>query len=336
MFQPVISSNKDFRGANMKRRGILFLILSAAFLWPVFGGAFKTYRIRKIGKSPNFIALDHSRRKIYVTSWGTSEFLAVDLNQKIVTQSVNVGAAPLGFAIADHDKTALVACKDAGTIAFVDLQTFRVTDELRVGGSPNFVAVSPMGYRAYATNYGRTREGQVHIIDVRERSVLATIKVGAAPFGVVISPTTEMVYVLVGGNNEVWVIDPDRQTVVQKIAVGEAPDGIAITPDGKRIFVANSQSNDLSVIDTQLMRVLITIPIGKKPFGVAVSPDGKRVFVVNSGSRNVSIVPADLSSLDFDTFEVERNPTDIKVGQDNRTVYVVNEMSNSIVVTEIP
>ncbi len=320
----------------MKRRGTVLLIVLAGLFMPAFGGVFKTYRIKKIGKSPNFIAVDQGRGKLYATSWGTGELLAVSLSQKIVTHSVNVGERPLGFAIAEEGKTALVACKDSGTVAVVDLEDFRVVDEIRVGGAPNFVAMSPMGYRAYATNYGRTREGQLHIIDVRARALTATLKIGSSPFGIAVSPTTEMVFVLVSGNNEVWAIDPERESVVQKIAVGEAPDGIAITPDGKRIFVANSGTNDLSVIDTAMMRVLVTIPIGKKPFGVAVSPDGKKVFVVNSGSRTVSVLPADLSSLDFQTFSVDKGPTDIKAGQDNKTVYVVNELANSIVVAEIP
>jgi DNA-binding beta-propeller fold protein YncE len=82
--------------------------------------------------------------------------------------------------------------------------------------------------------------------------------------------------------------------------------------------------------------VLVTIPIGKMPFGVAVSPDGKWVCVVNSGSRNVSVLQADLSDLEAQTFRVEKNATDIKIGPDNRTVFVVNELSNSIVVAEIP
>jgi DNA-binding beta-propeller fold protein YncE len=83
------------------------------------------------------------------------------------------------------------------------------------------------------------------------------------------------------------------------------------------------------------MKVLITVPIGKAPFGVAVSNDGKRVFVANNTSRTVSFLPTDLSSLETETFEVDRGPTDIKVAPDNRTVYVVNELSNSIVVAEL-
>ena len=317
------------------RRGIPFLIF-LVLLSPVFSQTKQTYKINKVGKSPNFIALSPDGKRLYATSFGTDELIGIDLSEGVVDQNIRVGSSPLGFALVEQGKIALVACKDAGVVTMVDLVNSRVIGDIYVGGYPNSVTVSPRGYRAFVTDYGRSREGQLHIIDIRDRRATATMKLGAAPFTAVVSPISELVYVIMGGDNEIWVVDPDRLTVVQKIAVGEAPDGIAITPDGKRVFVANSRSNDLSVIDTQMNRSLVTIPVGKMPFGVAVSPDGKRVFVVNSASRNVSVLPADLSSLDSKTFKVDKGPTNIIVGTDNRTVYVVNELSNNIVVTDVP
>ena len=317
-------------------RGILFILVLILCLLPAFSDSIKTIRIKKIGTSPNFIALSPDGTKLYATSYGTDELLRISLDKKAITGSILVGSAPLGLAIADEGKTALVACKDSSTIAVVDLVNFKTVADIKVGGLPNFVAMSPRGYRAYVTNYGRTKEGLLHIVDVRERSVVSTIKMGISPFALAVSPTTEMVYVVMGGENEVWVVDPEQQKVVDKIAVGEAPDGIAITPDGKRVFVANGGSNDLSVIDTELKRVQVTVPVGKNPFTVAVSPDGKRIFVISATSRNVSVLPTDLSSLDPVTFDVDRGPTDIKIAPDNRTIYVINELSNSLLIADIP
>jgi YVTN family beta-propeller protein len=306
------------------------------FLLPVFSRTEPTYRIKKVGKSPNFIALSPDGKHLYATSFGTDEFLSIDLAEKIVDRRIKVGSAPLGFDLANQGKTALVACKEDGTVAIVDLESFHLVGDINVGGLPNSVTVSPRGYRAYVTDYGRSREGRLHILDIRDSSVTATMEMGAAPFTAVVAPDTEYVYVIMGGGDEVWVVDPENETVLEKIKVGKAPDGIAVSPDGKRVYVANSQSNDLTVIDARNMRVQLTIPVGKMPFGVAVSPDGRRVFVVNSGSRSVSVIPADLSSLEVKSFSVEKGPTDIVVGPDNRTVYVVNELSDSIVVTDIP
>lgn len=317
------------------RRGILILIL-LIFLSPVFSQTKQTFKIKKVGKSPNFIALSPDGDRIYATSFGTNELIRVNLSEREVDRNLVVGASPLGFALAEQGRIALVACKDAGVVTVVDLENWLVTGDINVGGYPNSVTVSPRGYQAYVTDYGRSSEGRLHILDIRDRRITATMKMGAAPFTAVVSPVTELVYVVMGGDNEVWVVDPEQLTVVKKIVVGEAPDGIAITPDGSRVFVANSRSNDLSVIDARMNRVLVTIPVGKMPFGVAVSPDGKRVFVVNSASRNVSVLPTDLSSLQARTFKVDKGPTNIIADPDNRTMYVVNELSNTIVVTDVP
>ncbi len=318
----------------MERRcfPVIYLFI---MLLPVCGYAEQAYRIKNVGKSPNFIALNANGNRMYATSFGTNEFIGINLIEKSVDQSVRVGSSPLGFDLVEQDKIALVACKDDGTVAVVDLETFRVVGDINVDGYPNSVTVSPRGYRAYVTDYGRSRTGRLHVLDVRERRVTATIEMGTAPFTSVVSPITEYVFVVIGGNDEVWVVDPEREAVIEKIKVGKAPDGIAMSPDGKRVFVANSQSNDLSIIDTMNMRVLVTIPVGKSPFGVDVSPDGERIFVVNNGSRSVSVIPSNLSSLEIASFKVDKGPTSVVVGADNRTVYVVNELSNSIVITDV-
>lgn len=319
----------------MKGRRYIPVTCILLMLLPVFSYSKQIRKIKKVGKSPNFIAISDDEKRMYATSFGTDELIGLDLDKGVVDQRIKVGSSPLGFALIEKGKFALVACKDNGIVTVVDLVSSRVIGDINTGGYPNSVTVSPRGYRAYVTDYGRSREGRLHILDIRDRRISATMEVGAAPFRSVVSPFNEYVYVIMGGDNEVWVIDPDRQAVLGKISVGKAPDGIAMAPDGKHVYVANSQSNDLSIIDTENMRVQITIPVGKMPFGVAVSPDGKRIFVVNSGARNVSMIPSDLSSLEIATFKVDKGPTDIIVGKDNRTVYVVNELSNSIVVIDV-
>jgi YVTN family beta-propeller protein len=303
---------------------------------PVLGEESAPIKIRRVGKVPNFIALSPDGAKIYATSYATDELIVVDLKQKVVAQRISIGSAPLGLAIAEGGKTALVACRDAGTVTMIDLATFRVIADVKTGNKPNTIAIDPRGYRAYVVDSGRSQNGALHILDLRERNVVASIKLGVSPFGLAVSPASELVFVLMGGSNEVWVVDPNKQRVINKIPVGDGPDGIAITPDGKRVFVANSRTNDLSVIDAQLMRVLITVPIGKMPFGIAVSPDGKRVFVVNTGSHTVSILSADLSDLNNQLVSVEKGSTDIEVASDNRTLYVISEETNALSVIDAP
>ena len=109
------------------------------------------------------------------TSFGTNELIGINLSSREVDQKVRVGNAPLGFALAEEGKIALVACMEEGIVSVVDLENSHVVNAINVGGSPNSVTISPRGYRAYVTDYGHTREGSLHIIDVRERRMIATI-----------------------------------------------------------------------------------------------------------------------------------------------------------------
>jgi YVTN family beta-propeller protein len=311
------------------RYGIPFLLMALA-LAPVFGAS--PVRINKVGKAPNFFALSQDGSKAYVTSYADGRFLEVDLQRRVVSRSIILGGSPLGLAIADGGKLALIACRDAGVTTVVDIDGFKIIADIKTGTRPNSVAVDPRGYFAYVVDSGRTDTGMLHILDIREQSVTGTVRLGSSPFGIAVSPFSEQVFVLMGGINEVWVIDPANQNVVGKIPVGDGPDGIAVTPDGKRVFVANSRTGDLTVIDAETLRVQITIPVGKMPFGVAVSPDGKQVFVVNTGSRTLTALPADFSNLSGQIFPIDKGSTDVKVSPDGRTVYVLSESGNSILI----
>lgn len=297
-------------------------------LAPAFGAA--PVRINKVGKAPNFLILSRDGSKAYVTSYSDGRFLEVDLQRKAVSRSVLVGGSPLGFALSYGENLAIIACRDSRLTTIVDLETFKIVADINTGTNPNSVAVDPRGYFAYVVDSGRTNAGVLHIIDLREQSVTGTVRLGATPFGIAVSPVSEQIFVLMGGTDEVWVIDPGKQEVVGKISVGEGPDGIAITPDGKRVFVANSRTGDMTVIDAETMQTQITIPVGKMPFGVTVSPDGKHVLVVNAGSRSLTMLPTDLGSLSGESYAIDKGSTDVKVSPDGKTAYVLSESGNSI------
>ena len=140
----------------------------------------KTHRIKKVGEYPNFLALSLDGKTAYVTSYGSGELVAVDLIAREVSARVTVGGAPLGIAVTAD--TAYVACKDSGTVAVIDLQQFRVKGSIKVGASPNSVAVGSRGYRLFVTDFGRTKQGQVHVIDIREGSVIRSHPGGHFPY----------------------------------------------------------------------------------------------------------------------------------------------------------
>ena len=61
---------------------------------------------------------------------------------------------------------------------------------------------------------------EISTTNAQKYSVIATIPVGGAPFGVAINPTNGLVYVSIWNQNAVSVIDPKTNKVVATIPVG--------------------------------------------------------------------------------------------------------------------
>src|SRR5262249_51127601 len=100
---------------------------------------------------------------------------------------------------------------------------------------------------AYVTNNG---SATVSVIDTVTNTVVATIPVGLAPNGVVLTPDGKFAYVANWSSNTVSVIDTTTKTVVgSPIPIVSAPQGIGITPDGKSVYVT-AEPNAVVVIDT--------------------------------------------------------------------------------------
>ncbi|MFI1168871.1 serine/threonine-protein kinase [Streptomyces sp. NPDC020801] len=209
---------------------------------------------------------------------------------------------------------------------------------IRVGDSPQGMAVSPDGRRAYVANFASR---SVSVIDVAtNRTVGGPVPVGDTPEGVAVSPDGRRVYVTNSSAGSVSVIDATRnRTVGSPIRVGDTPEGVAVSPDGRRVYVTNGSSSSVSVIDTATNRAVgRPIPVGRFPQGVAVSPDGRRVYVTSLGSASA---PASVSVIDSATdrtvgspIRVGSTPEGVAVSPDGRRVYVTSLGSDSVSVID--
>src|SRR5229473_2967650 len=140
---------------------------------------------------------------------------------------------------------------------------------------------------AYIVNTG---SNSVSVIDTTSNTVVATVRVGALPFGVAITPDGTRAYVTNATDNTLSVIDTASNTVVATVGVGAGPTAVAITPDGTRVYVTTGDA--VSVIDATSNTVVATVGVSEdyqnSPIGVAITPDGTRAYFTNSGVASVS------------------------------------------------
>jgi YVTN family beta-propeller protein len=179
----------------------------------------------------------------------------------------------------------------------------------------NIVGAAPFAY--VPNSYDNTTT----IFDTETNTVVSTVPVGHAPFGVGVSCTNA--YVTNELDNTVTVIDTSTNVPIAIVPVGTDPLGVAVTPDGKKVYVANDLDNTTSVIDTETNKVVSTMAVGGLPVGVAVSPDGTKAYVTNAASGTVSVIDTAIDKVTY-TYTVGDWPIGVVVSPDGTNVYVSN------------
>ena len=208
----------------------------------------------------------------------------INLETGVVGPGISVGAAPLWVAFAPAGNTAFVANHFGHTVGVIDLRNNSQVAEIPVVGDPLTVVVSPTGTRVYATNNGNS----VFVIDPATRTVVKTIAVSAAPYGMAFHPTEPILYVGGRDGQAVSVIDTRTNAVTGAIEVGGRPHGLVVSPDGSELYVANEHGSlDVFSLTTNLRTH--RLPIGPA-HGLAMTPDGEQLYVTMSDAGTVAVV----------------------------------------------
>ena len=214
----------------------------------------------KVGSQPEMIAVNTSAittptgviakgARLYVANYGSGTVSVIDVSNPLAPKlvdtntatpttvdAIKVGTNPRGIAFAQtaNGPRLYVVNRGSGNVSVIDAVTNKVidanpatattVDAIKVGSTPQQIAISPDGKSAYVTNYG---SNTVSIIDTVTNKVVDA------------NPAT---------------------TAVDAIAVRSNPDGVAVSADGSLVYVANGDDR-ISVIDTKTKTVVNTLRI---------------------------------------------------------------------------
>src|SRR5262249_38108973 len=116
-----------------------------------------------VGHLPLNVALDHAGTTAYVSSWGGTTVVPVDVaSVPTPWEPIKVGSHPSALALNPLSDELYVADTDSDTITVIDtaqkkvVRTFsdRPFNGASIGASPNGLAVSPDGRTLYVANAG--------------------------------------------------------------------------------------------------------------------------------------------------------------------------------------
>jgi YVTN family beta-propeller protein len=134
----------------------------------------------------------------------------------------------------------------------------------------------------------------VRVVSIDRPAVVATIRVGAEPEGVTVSPDGRTAYVANQSSHILSVVDTASWRM-RSVRLRNTPRFVATSRDGRIVFVSMYE-NDMSgsgvaVLDAASHKIVRYLATGVQPFTLAVGPDG-RLWVPIHSRRRVEIYTA--------------------------------------------
>jgi DNA-binding beta-propeller fold protein YncE len=197
----------------------------------------------------------------------------IDLGTFETVGEIDIGAgSPRGIGVTADGKWLVVAVRDKGDLAVVDLQTRTVAKRIPIGKNPEFVRVR--GEQAFVSFEPASTGGPPPKPGSKEAAELKKKAAKEEPA-------------------RVAIIDLKAGKKTSEITGGMETEGIEFSADGKKIIVTNEEDNNLTVHDIasgKLLKTIDTKPYGIRPRGIKASPDGKfYVATIEYGNKFVAL-----------------------------------------------
>jgi YVTN family beta-propeller protein len=170
-------------------------------------------------------------------------------------------------------------------VSVLDLDSFKVVGDFKLGERVHGVAVQPDGKRLFATVES---DHTLRIVDTATGQI-QTVKVSGRPNQCAVTPDGKYVVVPVRDGDQVDIVDVAKLEVVKSLPIKE-PHNALNTGSNRYVFVSSMASHEINIIDLEKMNYSAVIPVGGRPRPFVVSPDGKTMFVAVADLHGFVIV----------------------------------------------
>jgi len=280
---------------------------------------------------------------------GVSAAPAVDL------ATVNVEKGPVGVGVTPDGERILVANSASGTVTAVNAATYQVEATIVVGGTPAYIAVSPVGKVAYVLDYD---SALLHVIDtvslqlVRSFSTPLTSDQTSDPtqakaLGISVNSTGTRVFVITttgtccNDRARLTAVDTSSDLATATVSLGgDFPWALAVNSQGSRVYVsvtrgvAQGRSGYVRVFDTGSLGPIAEVQVGMAPSALRLDAAGRALYVTDVTTDTVSAV--DVASMKVtSTPRVGYVPSDVALSPDGAYLYVVNSLSACVTVLHV-
>jgi YVTN family beta-propeller protein len=249
---------------------------------------FKVVEHFSVGGLPQHVVPAYDLRTLYVTNDTGNTLTPIDPNTGKPGATIPVDD-PYNMYFTPNGRYAIVVAERLHRLDFRDAHTFRLEHSLAVpcAGVDHMDFSADGAYAIASCEFS----GQLLKVDVaRERVVrVLTLRSGAAPQDVKLSPDGRVFYVADMMANGVWVVDGDAMRVLRFIPTGAGAHGLYPSRDARYLYVTNRGAGSISVLSFRTRQIVHTwhIPGGGSPDMGNVSADGTVLWLSGRWSRVV-------------------------------------------------
>ena len=191
------------------------------------------------------------------------------------------------------EKTMFVSMPRAGEIAFIDLDTFKVSKNVAAGDMPMRTVLQPDEKYLWVGNDAESgKKGGVTVIEAATGKIVATIETGAGHHEIGFSGDSRSAFVSNRESGTVTVIDIGSLETVDVVNTGPVPISIAYSPLSKAVYIADGQSGIVTVIDAERREVVSRVEAKPGLGPMKFSEDGRWGILVNPLENEAYVIDA--------------------------------------------
>ena len=161
------------------------------------------------------------------------------------------------------------------SISVVDLSTFKLIEDIKVGVHPHGLAVAQSGNTLFATVES---DHTLKVVDLRTNKVTGVVKLQGRPNQCAVTPDEKYVIVPIRDRDAVDIVNLSTLKIEKELPIKEPHNGVSIASN-RFIYVSSMGGNEIDLIDLEKLEYSQHIHVGGRPRPFAVSSDQKTMYV---------------------------------------------------------
>lgn len=229
-----------------------------------------------------------SDSEVLVTAQGIQSLLLVNIETDMVLKTLSLpGAGAHTVTVDAEHRYAYVPNKVSGTLTKVDLKSWSVVGETKIGKQSEGVTLTPDENLALVTD---SLDHYVAVIRAKDLVVLKTIPTGSGPVRITMADGGKSAIVInsISGTAEIidlasFSVNKSFPSTISDVLLF-APANVIVRDDQTTAYISNFLANNIALVDFKQGVVLKIFKTASQPNGLAISPITATSSSISKGS----------------------------------------------------